>query len=62
MRSAFMIAGLVAMGLDAAAPAVKADVALPPFYEAVMKLSPNGQLGQVVKREKVKTSIPGAQA
>jgi hypothetical protein len=48
--------------LGAAAPAVKADVALPPYYEAVMKLSPDGQLGQVVKREKVKTSIAGAQA
>jgi hypothetical protein len=27
-----------------------------------MKLSPDGQLGQVVKREKVKTSIAGAQS
>jgi len=67
MRSALIIAGLVAVGLGAvglgaAAPAVKADVALPPFYEAVMKLSPDGRLGQVVKREKVKTSIAGAQA
>ena len=61
MRSALIIAGLVAVGLGAAAPAVKADVALPPYYEAVMKLSPDGQ-GQVVKREKVKTSIAGAQA
>jgi hypothetical protein len=48
--------------MRSAPPAVKADVAVPPFYEAVMKLSPNGQLGQVVKREEVKTSIAGAQA
>jgi pimeloyl-ACP methyl ester carboxylesterase len=62
MRSALTIAGLLALGMGAAAPTARADVALPPFYEAVTKMSPDGKLGQVVKREKVTTSIAGAQA
>lgn len=34
-----------------------------PFYEDVIKMSPNsGKLGQVIKQEPVKTSIKGAQA
>jgi pimeloyl-ACP methyl ester carboxylesterase len=49
----------LALSMGAAA---NADVTLPPFYEAVTKLSPSGKLGQVVKQETVKTSLPGAQA
>ncbi len=37
-------------------------VYLPPFYEAVMKMTPNGKLGQVIKKESISTSIQGAQA
>lgn len=33
-----------------------------PFYEAASKLQPNGKLGQIVKSEKIKTSITNAQA
>jgi len=40
----------------------QADPPVAPFYEAVMKLNPNGMLGQVVKKEKIKTSVKGAQA
>src|SRR6516164_4930575 len=62
MRNALTIAGLVALGFSASAPVAKANVAMPPFYQAVMQLPANGQLGQVMKREKVQTSIAGAQA
>jgi len=40
----------------------QADPPVAPFYEAVMKMSPNGMLGQVIKKEKIKTSVKGAQA
>lgn len=33
-----------------------------PFYEAVARISPDGKLGQVVKREKVRTPVKGAEA
>lgn len=45
-----------------AAPAVAAEVALPPFYQHVAGLSNQGPLGEVVAKEPVETSIPGAQA
>lgn len=32
------------------------------FYAAVMKMTPQGKLGQVIKQEKVSTSIKDAQA
>jgi pimeloyl-ACP methyl ester carboxylesterase len=41
---------------------VYADPPVPPFYEDVIKLSPSGKLGQVLKKEKIQTSIKGAQA
>ncbi|HET8722953.1 MAG TPA: lipase family protein, partial [Anaeromyxobacteraceae bacterium] len=48
---------LLACAVDA-----RGQVALPPFYEAVARLKPEGKLGQVVKKEAVGTSIPGAKA
>ena len=41
---------------------VFAEPALPPFYAAVMQMSPDGKLGQVIKKEEIKTSLKGAQA
>ena len=41
---------------------VQADPPVAPFYEEVMKISPSGRLGQVMKKEKIATSIKGAQA
>ena len=35
---------------------------VPPFYQAVMQMKPDGKLGQVIKQEKIKTPIKGAQA
>lgn len=40
----------------------QADPPVAPFYEAVMKMSSNGLLGQVIKKERIKTSVKGAQA
>lgn len=39
-----------------------AEVALPPFYQKVTQMKPTGVLGQVIAKEKVQTSIPGANA
>lgn len=55
-----LVAILAAYGLSSnfafAAPSV------PPFYQAVMQMKPEGKLGQVIKKENVATQIPGAQA
>jgi pimeloyl-ACP methyl ester carboxylesterase len=48
------------LGLNAAV--VHADPPMQPFYAAVMKLVPEGKLGQVIKQEKIASSIKGAQA
>jgi len=40
----------------------RAEVALPPFYAAASALRAEGRLGQVLKRERVNTRIPGATA
>lgn len=39
-----------------------AEPPVPPFYESVMQMSPTGKLGQVIKKEQIKTSLKGAQA
>ena len=41
---------------------VVADPAVPPFYQSVMQMKAEGKLGQIIKREKVATPIPNAQA
>jgi pimeloyl-ACP methyl ester carboxylesterase len=35
---------------------------MPPFYASVMKMAPEGKLGQVIAKEKIATSVKGAQA
>ena len=42
--------------------AVFADPPVPPFYESVMKMAPNGKLGEIIKQERIQTSVKGAQA
>ena len=42
--------------------AVLADPPVQPFYAAVMRMAPEGKLGQVIKQEKIDTSVKGAQA
>lgn len=54
---------LAALALMTGATATHAaDVVLPPFYQGVAAMQPDGQLGQVVAKEAVATSIPGAEA
>ena len=42
--------------------AVYANPPMQPFYESVMKMAPNGKLGEVIKKEQITTPIKGAQA
>lgn len=46
----------------ALAPAVRAEVPLPPFYAAVTGMAADGRLGTIIKQEKVATPIPKADA
>jgi pimeloyl-ACP methyl ester carboxylesterase len=39
-----------------------AEPSIPPFYQAVSKMTPEGKLGQVIKKEQIPTPISGAQA
>ena len=39
-----------------------AEPEVPPFYQAVMLMKADGKLGQIIKQEKIKTPIKGAQA
>ncbi len=39
-----------------------AQVSTPPFYVAASKMTPEGKLGQIIKKEEIKTAIPGARA
>ncbi len=41
---------------------VHANPPMPAFYADVIKMKPDGKLGQVIKQEKIDTSIKGAQA
>lgn len=55
-----LVAVLATCGLSA--NIALADPAVPPFYQSVMQMKVEGKLGQVIKKEKVATPIPGAQA
>jgi pimeloyl-ACP methyl ester carboxylesterase len=39
-----------------------AEPSTPPFYQTVSKMTPDGKLGQVIKKEQISTAVPGAQA
>jgi pimeloyl-ACP methyl ester carboxylesterase len=54
-----LVVSLATLSLSSSALAA---VSLPPFYTAVSQMKAEGKLGQIVKREKVATTIPGAQA
>lgn len=57
VTTAVVSVGAIAISFDALA-----EVSLPPFYAAVSQMKTDGKLGQVIKKEKVATAIPGAQA
>lgn len=42
--------------------ASQAEPPLPPFYESVARMTPDGKLGQVIHKEEIKTSLKGARA
>lgn len=52
----------VALVLISVASTALAEVYLPPFYEAVAKMKPEGKLGKIIKKEKISTTVAGAQA
>ncbi len=58
IRSLLLTVGCVAMFASSS----QAEPPLPPFYEAVMKMTPEGKLGQIIKQEQITTSLKGAQA
>jgi pimeloyl-ACP methyl ester carboxylesterase len=45
-----------------ASSTVLAEVYVPPFYAAVAKMKPVGKLGTIIKKEKISTTVSGAQA
>ena len=55
-----LLTSIICIGLS---PLIaQADPPVAPFYEPLIKMTPSGKLGQVIKKEKIKTAIPGAQA
>lgn len=56
------IRGLILSILCFVTASVMAGPPVAPFYEEVTKMSPNGKLGQIIKKEQIKTSVKGAQA
>jgi pimeloyl-ACP methyl ester carboxylesterase len=45
-----------------ACPSVFAEPPIAPFYDSLKAIKPDGKLGQIIKQEKIKTSVKGAQA
>jgi pimeloyl-ACP methyl ester carboxylesterase len=62
LRNALAAVSLGVAALGIAAVTAAAQVSLPPFYQAASKMSAEGKLGQVIKKEEIKTSIAGARA
>ena len=67
MSLKFRIALSLLAAMSLAPAAAIADDATPtvsvsPFYQDVMKMKPEGKLGQIIKKEQVTTPIAGAQA
>ena len=60
---ALVSATLLSAILVLASPrAQAAEPSLPPFYQSVTAMKPQGKLGEVVAKEPVATAIPGARA
>ncbi len=62
VRNTIAAASLGIASLLLLAGNIAAQVSLSPFYEAVSKVPPEGKLGQIIKKEEIKTSISGARA
>jgi pimeloyl-ACP methyl ester carboxylesterase len=48
--------------LSILSPVVYANPPMQPFYSAVANMAPDGKLGQVIKKERIETSVKGAEA
>ena len=57
-----LIRHLVLSSLFLVSAAAFAEPPLPAFYASVSKMTPEGKLGQIIKKEKIDTSVKGAQA
>lgn len=53
---------IVGIAIATASVLAYANPAVPPFYVSVMQMAPEGKLGQVIKHEKIETTLEGAQA
>ena len=53
---------LVSASIFIVSMTVFADPPTQPFYSSVMKMAPEGKLGQVIRQEMIATSVKGAQA
>jgi pimeloyl-ACP methyl ester carboxylesterase len=53
---------IVSSALSFSFATVNANPSMPPFYADVMKMTPEGKLGQVIKQENITTPVKGAQA
>ena len=58
MLSTVTLGFLLGFGFSSA----HANPPMQPFYESVMKMTPTGKLGQVIKKEQITTPVKGAQA
>lgn len=58
LLSTIVIGSVLGLNFSAA----YADPPMPPFYASVMKMAPEGKLGQIIKKEKIETNLKGAQA
>lgn len=61
LRIAALASACIAPTL-AMADGVSPYPAVPPFYQDVMKMTPDGLLGQVIKQEEISTPVEGARA
>lgn len=62
MKREFALFVVFAVACSLTPTMAQAEPAVPPFYQAVMRMKPEGKLGQVIKKEKVDTPVEGAQA
>lgn len=62
VATAAVLASFVLAPAVAIADQSKSTVAVPPFYQNVLKMTPEGRLGQVLKQERIATPVAGAQA
>ena len=56
------VQSLVLAFLYLAFPSAYGEPPVAPFYESLKVIKPEGKLGQIIKQEKIKTSVKGAQA